>query len=102
MKMEISPQALAQIKQALQQHHLIEAIKIFRQATGVGLKEAKEAVEAMQAGSPVEGLVLEAAELPLKCPDCAASLSAAIVRWVTSTTAECPYCGGYVRGGRSG
>ncbi len=37
-----------QVAEALWQGRKIEAIKIYRQATGVGLKEAKEAVEAME------------------------------------------------------
>jgi ribosomal protein L7/L12 len=37
-----------QVRAALQQGNKIEAIKLYREATGVGLKEAKEAVEALQ------------------------------------------------------
>jgi ribosomal protein L7/L12 len=43
----------ASVEQALRNGNKIEAIKLFREATGVGLKEAKEAVEAMEAqGAP--------------------------------------------------
>ncbi len=45
---------LEEIQNLLQQGNKIEAIKIYREMTGVGLKEAKDAVEAMQAGQPVE------------------------------------------------
>jgi ribosomal protein L7/L12 len=36
--------------EALQRGRTIEAIKIYREATGVGLKQAKDAVEAMARG----------------------------------------------------
>lgn len=47
------PQALEQIQKHLGAGNKIEAIKVYRQATGVGLKEAKDAVEAMQAGQAI-------------------------------------------------
>ena len=37
-----------QIRQLLQDGHKIQAIKVYRELTGVGLKEAKDAVEEMQ------------------------------------------------------
>lgn len=39
------------VRRILEAGHKIEAIKIYRQVHGVGLKEAKEAVEAMQGRS---------------------------------------------------
>jgi ribosomal protein L7/L12 len=45
--------ALERIKALAQAGQKIEAIKLYRQASGVGLKEAKDAVEAIQAGQPV-------------------------------------------------
>jgi ribosomal protein L7/L12 len=44
---------LDEIQNALRRGNKIEAIKIYREMTGVGLKEAKDAVEAMQIGQPV-------------------------------------------------
>jgi ribosomal protein L7/L12 len=41
----------AQVAEQLRLGRKIEAIKLYREATGVGLKEAKEAVEAMEAGT---------------------------------------------------
>jgi ribosomal protein L7/L12 len=38
---------IAQIRQLKADGNVIEAIKLYRQATNVGLKEAKDAVEAM-------------------------------------------------------
>jgi ribosomal protein L7/L12 len=38
----------AEVQDALQRGQKIEAIKLYRQATGVGLKEAKDAVEAAE------------------------------------------------------
>ncbi|HUS37121.1 MAG TPA: ribosomal protein L7/L12 [Verrucomicrobiae bacterium] len=42
----ISDQAAAQIEAAMARGHKIEAIKIYRQATNCGLKEAKDAIDA--------------------------------------------------------
>jgi ribosomal protein L7/L12 len=42
------------IHQALQADNKIEAIRLFREMTGVGLKEAKEAIEQMQANQAVD------------------------------------------------
>lgn len=46
-----------ELKEALEKSQLIEAIKIYREATGVGLKEAKDAVEALHKGRPVNSTV---------------------------------------------
>ena len=48
----ISNQAADEIEAALARGHKIEAIRIYRQETNCGLKEAKEAVEAGEAGTP--------------------------------------------------
>ena len=47
---------LLQIQELLRQNKKIEAIKIYRDATGAGLKEAKEIVEAVQMGRLPESL----------------------------------------------
>lgn len=41
-----------EIAAALAQGHTLEAIRLYRQRTGVGLKQAKDAIEALQAGRP--------------------------------------------------
>lgn len=45
---------IARIQQALSTGNKIEAIKIFRETFGTGLKEAKDAVEAMERGEGVD------------------------------------------------
>lgn len=45
-----TPEVLAAVQAALASGHTIEAIRILRQATGMGLKEAKQAVERMPRG----------------------------------------------------
>lgn len=45
---------LAEIGQLIRNGHKIEAIKIYRELFGTGLKEAKEAVERLASGQPVE------------------------------------------------
>ncbi|MCT2398379.1 ribosomal protein L7/L12 [Novosphingobium mangrovi (ex Huang et al. 2023)] len=42
------PSVRAEIEAAIAEGRKIEAIKLLREATGMGLKEAKEAVEAME------------------------------------------------------
>jgi ribosomal protein L7/L12 len=44
----IPPEKMAEIKQFLQSNQKIEAIKVFRQVTHSGLKEAKDEVESME------------------------------------------------------
>lgn len=46
--------ALVQLAELVAAGNKIEAIKRYRELTGTGLKEAKEAVERMQAGEPVQ------------------------------------------------
>jgi ribosomal protein L7/L12 len=55
-----SPQAQQQIRDLMAAGNKIEAIKVYRAETGVGLKEAKDAVEALERGSPLP----EVAETP--------------------------------------
>jgi ribosomal protein L7/L12 len=42
-----------QIKELIVREQKIAAIKLYREATGVGLKEAKDAIEAIERGEPV-------------------------------------------------
>lgn len=44
----ISPDKLAAVRGELARGNKIAAIKLFREATGLGLKESKDAVEAME------------------------------------------------------
>lgn len=44
----LSPEQLASVHEALRRDRKIEAIKLYREATRSGLKEAKDAVEAME------------------------------------------------------
>jgi hypothetical protein len=53
-KVELSDREREGIENAFRQGHKIEAIKLYREATGTGLKEAKEAVEAMMDGQAPE------------------------------------------------
>ncbi len=45
---ELPPEALAEVRAALAAGNKIEAIKLYREHTGLGLKEAKDAVDAME------------------------------------------------------
>lgn len=49
----ISEEAAAEIEAALARRNKIDAIKIYREATNCGLKEAKDAVEAVEGGGVV-------------------------------------------------
>lgn len=46
---QVDPATAVQIADALARCHKIEAIKLLREATGLGLKESKDAVERMTA-----------------------------------------------------
>ena len=45
---------ITSIKQLLDDGHKIEAIKLYREQTGAALREAKEAVEAIERGEPID------------------------------------------------
>ncbi len=47
-------QKLKEVKRLVQSNKMIEAIKLYRVITNVGLKEAKDAVEAIARGEPVQ------------------------------------------------
>lgn len=49
---DLSPEEEEKVRNALAARKKIQAIKIYREATGLDLKESKEAVEAMQRGTP--------------------------------------------------
>lgn len=51
---------------ALRDGHVIEAIKIVREQTGLGLTEAKDAVDAHLAGAPAHRTADPAASIPLQ------------------------------------
>jgi len=42
-----------EIQRFMREHKKIEAIKVYREITGAGLKESKDAIEALEAGRPV-------------------------------------------------
>ncbi|EDY83200.1 hypothetical protein VDG1235_2824 [Verrucomicrobiia bacterium DG1235] len=49
MPQDLSDEKMSEIAQALEKGRAIAAIKLYREATGVGLKEAKDAIDAIQA-----------------------------------------------------
>ena len=51
----ISPEKRAAVIASMRQRKKIEAIKIYRDATGLGLAESKDAVEAMQSSGETQG-----------------------------------------------
>jgi ribosomal protein L7/L12 len=57
----ISDDNLERIRAELAAGHKIEAIKLFRAASGAGLAEAKRAVEALEAGQPIGEQGIESA-----------------------------------------
>lgn len=46
----LTPEFAEQLLALTREGHMIEAIKLFREATGLGLRESKDAVEALMAG----------------------------------------------------
>ncbi len=61
MSSALSNDDLARIRDALAARKKIEAIKVYREATGAGLAEAKRSVEAIEAGRDVSGPALDTA-----------------------------------------
>lgn len=57
MTVEISDEVKERIRTLLNEHRKIEAIKVLREATGLGLKGAKDIVDAMANGTPLTQLV---------------------------------------------
>ena len=100
----LDPTALEEISRLAQAGELVAAIKALRAATTLGLKDAKEAVEALQRGEPVPQLSLELApSLPARCSNCGAAVSRSSIKWVSAVLAECLFCGTDLRaGGRNG
>jgi ribosomal protein L7/L12 len=86
-----SPALWREVRALLAGGEMIAAIKRVREATGVGLKEAKETVEALAAGRPPPGRAEHL--LPARCPGCGAAQSPLQVRWLAPDIAECPFCG---------
>ncbi len=96
----LSPAALQELRQLAEQGETVEAIRMLRAATGWGLKEAHDVVEALRRGRPVpqlEGAL--AASLPARCPGCGALLGPSTVRWLSAAAGECLYCGGVIKTG---
>ena len=50
----ISPHDKNRIRELIDQRRMIDAIKLYREVTGVGLKEAKDAVTEMWHGTPLQ------------------------------------------------
>jgi hypothetical protein len=59
---------MAAIASLMHANQKIEAIKLYRQMTGMGLKEAKDAVEAIERGEPVPLSVTTASFSPVTDP----------------------------------
>lgn len=49
MPQDLSDQTMAEIAEALEKGQAIAAIKAYREATGLGLKESKDAIESIRA-----------------------------------------------------
>lgn len=47
-RIDVKPAAIAEVRQLLSEGKKIDAIKVLREATGLGLKEAKDLVEMME------------------------------------------------------
>jgi ribosomal protein L7/L12 len=60
----IGPETQARLLELVAQGKKIQAIKDLRAATGLGLKEAKDAVDAMAAGHDISGVILPRLDVP--------------------------------------
>lgn len=94
----LTPAELQDVKQLVEAGRTIEAIKLVRLRTNIGLKEAKDAVDALRDGHPVTTFsVASQQQLPMHCPICGAAVNAAELKWVSPDAAECAYCGYHLR-----
>ena len=66
-----------EVRHWVKQGNKIQAIKVYRQATGVGLKEAKDAVEAFESGAP---LAVPGSPLPPASNDLEGEISELLAR----------------------
>jgi hypothetical protein len=66
MSAPLSPQDLKEIQDSILAGRMIEAIKLYRQHSGLGLKEAKDAVEEMERKLRVESREKFAVDEPEK------------------------------------
>lgn len=58
------PNLFPEVTRALAAGNKIEAIRLYRERTGVGLKEAKDAVEALEKGASIRRSPLAPGEVP--------------------------------------
>lgn len=77
MKTQIPQEQLKEIQNFLFEGQKIQAIKVHREATGSGLKEAKEAVEAIE--SKLREQAPESFQVAPKSAGCSAVILAALV-----------------------
>jgi len=59
-----APDALSEVREQIRRGKKIEAIRIYREITGAGLKEAKDAVQAIELGLPVPVASVVASSAP--------------------------------------
>jgi ribosomal protein L7/L12 len=72
----LDPQTQARLTELVEQGNKIQAIKDLRAATGLGLKEAKDAVDAIAAGHDVSGVLLPHRDVPATAEERARELIA--------------------------
>lgn len=91
----------ARIRSLVEGGRKIEGVKLYREATGASLKEASDAVNAIEAGllSTRPDVRYGSDWLPARCPGCGAGVSPADVTWLdpTAGTAACGFCGTIMR-----
>ncbi len=91
----------AKIRSLVEGGRKIEGVKLYREATGASLKEASDAVNALEAEMLTSRPDIRYGSdwLPARCPGCGAGLSPTDVRWLDATAgaAACGFCGTVMR-----
>lgn len=60
----LDPNLIPEVTRALAAGNKIEAIRLYREHTGLGLKESKDAVEALEKGTAIRRSALAPGEVP--------------------------------------
>lgn len=97
----LDPKTETKIRTLVESGRKIEGVKLYREATGAGLKEASDAVNAIEAAmtSTRPDLKWGSDWLPPRCPGCGAGVSPDEVSWIDefASAAKCGFCGTVMR-----
>ena len=90
----IDGEALDRVKRLLDQDLKLDAIKVYRDATGASVDEAETAIKTLDGDGPPVPPPASGGWLPNICPNCGAGLNNRMIMWMDEgAAAQCPNCG---------